>query len=97
MIEVGRVRPGGDAANLRWVQAPAEACPLRAPYALVVAGASFHWFDWPITLSRLAPAMAQRAVLAIVGYELCPVAWGPRSNTGSAAIRAVPTSARSST
>jgi 2-polyprenyl-3-methyl-5-hydroxy-6-metoxy-1,4-benzoquinol methylase len=31
MIEVGRGRPGGDAANLRWVQAAAESCPLRAP------------------------------------------------------------------
>ncbi len=75
MIAVGRRRPGGDAANLRWVTAAAETCPLRAPYALVVAGASFHWFDWPVTLSRLAPVMTEQAVLAIVGYDVCAVPW----------------------
>jgi trans-aconitate methyltransferase len=75
MIEVGRGRRGGDAPNLHWVQATAETCPLRAPYALVVAGASFHWFDWPVTLTRLAGVLAEHAVLAIAGYELCAVPW----------------------
>ena len=43
MVSEGRRRPGGDAANLRWIIGAAETARLGGPYALVTAGASMHW------------------------------------------------------
>lgn len=75
MIEAGRRRPGGDAPNLHWQLGAAESCPLGGRYALVVAGASFHWFDWSQTLGRLPAAISDQAVLALADYELCEAPW----------------------
>jgi uncharacterized protein YndB with AHSA1/START domain/SAM-dependent methyltransferase len=68
MISAGRLRPGGKAANLRWILGAAETAPLRGPYALVTAGASMHWMRWRETFERLAPVMTGAAFLAIVGH-----------------------------
>lgn len=45
MIAVGRAAPGGDAANLRWIEARLEDVALDPRYGLATAGASFHWMD----------------------------------------------------
>ena len=68
MIEAGRRRPGGDAANLRWIVGAAETAPLGGPYALVTAGASMHWMRWPETFARLAAVMTDGAFLALAGH-----------------------------
>jgi len=68
MVSEGRRRPGGDAANLRWIVGAAESAPLDGPYALVTAGASMHWMRWPETFARLAAVMTDGAFLALVGH-----------------------------
>ncbi len=50
MVAEGRLRPGGDTANLTWLASPIEGAGLPGPYALVVAGDSVHWFDWPVVM-----------------------------------------------
>ncbi|MGD0704020.1 MAG: class I SAM-dependent methyltransferase [Trebonia sp.] len=77
MIEEGRRRPGGDAANLRWIVGAAETAPLGGPYALVTAGASLHWMRWPETFARLAAVMTDGAFLAIVGHGHQDPPWDP--------------------
>ncbi len=42
MIERGRARPGGDAANLRWIVSRLETAVLDPPYSLVSSGDSIH-------------------------------------------------------
>lgn len=67
MIAQGRQQPGGDAPNLRWIQAAVEEAPLAPPYALITAGESLHWLDWPVVFPRFADALAPRGVLAMIG------------------------------
>jgi SAM-dependent methyltransferase len=66
MIELGQRLPGGNAANLRWILAPAETAPLAEHYALVTAGESLHWMDWPVVLPRFASVLSEHGMLAIV-------------------------------
>ncbi|HEY3505634.1 MAG TPA: class I SAM-dependent methyltransferase [Actinocatenispora sp.] len=74
MLAAGARRPGGDSPRLRWILGDAATAPLTGPYALVTAGASLHWMPWRETLTRVAAAMTDRAVLAIVehGYHEPP-------------------------
>src|SRR6185369_8676696 len=67
MVERGQHLPGGQAANLRWILGALEEVPLVAPYALVTAGESLHWMDWPVVLPRFAELLTPNGVLAIVG------------------------------
>lgn len=69
MLAEGRVLPGAKAANLLWIHASIEDAPLDPPYALVVAGDSVHWFDWPRTIPRFAQVLSLRGVLALVYRE----------------------------
>ena len=57
MLAQARALPGGDAANLTWIESPIETAALGPPYGLVVAGESVHWFDW----ERRFPRFAERA------------------------------------
>jgi SAM-dependent methyltransferase len=66
MLAQGRRLPGGDHPQLRWQQATVETAELTPPYALVVAGESLHWMDWPVALPRFADALAPHGALAIV-------------------------------
>jgi SAM-dependent methyltransferase len=74
MVARGKTLPGGDAPNLRWIVGRAEDAPLEPPYALVTAGESLHWMDWPVALPRLRAALAPGACLAIIerGEESSP-------------------------
>lgn len=75
MVEAGRGRHGGRRPNLRWVVGAIETCDLDGPYALVTAGASLHWMDWPTTMARLSAVMTQGAVLAVVEHGPRSVPW----------------------
>jgi SAM-dependent methyltransferase len=66
MLSAGRTLPGGEAPNLRWLHGQIEDIPLAPPYALVVAGDSVHWFDWPRALPRMGAVLGERGLLAIV-------------------------------
>jgi len=71
MIERGRAMEHGNHPNLRWIHGRAEDTRLNPPYALVTAGDSLQWMDWPVTLSRIKAALSPNASLAVVGR-----AWG---------------------
>ena len=58
MLAAGRRLPGGDSGNLRWILGEVERVPLEPPYALVVAGESVHWFDWPQAMPRFAGVLS---------------------------------------
>jgi len=53
MIECGRAMEGGDHRNLCWILGRAEDAPVNPPYALVTAGDSLQWMDWPVILRRI--------------------------------------------
>jgi trans-aconitate methyltransferase len=50
MLAKGRQLPGGGHPHLRWQHAAAETAVLAPRYALVTAGESLHWMDWPVVL-----------------------------------------------
>ena len=75
MIAVGRLRPGGQQPNLRWIVGAVETADFDGPYALVTAGASLHWMQWDDTLDRLARAMSPHAQLAILDHGPRDVPW----------------------
>lgn len=75
MADAGRGRPGGTRRNLRWIVGPAETVPLCGPYALVTAGASLHWMDWPVTLGRIAGELTAGGMLAIVDQSYHDLQW----------------------
>jgi len=67
MVATGRLLPGGNATNLRWLVGAVEAAALEPPYTLVTAGESLHWMEWDIVLPRFARALTPNGVVAIVG------------------------------
>jgi len=75
MIARGKTLPGGDAPNIRWIVSAAEDAPLEPPYALITAGESMHWMDWPVVMSRLDKALAPGAYLALVERNEEPSPW----------------------
>lgn len=75
MISNGQQRPGGDDPRLHWQAAPIETATLHPPYALITAGESLHWMDWPITLPRFRDALLPGGVLAIAGRGQLPAPW----------------------
>jgi SAM-dependent methyltransferase len=74
MIGRGQQLPGGQAANLRWILGALEEVSLQPPYALVTAGESLHWMDWPVVLPRFADLLTPNGVLAIIGRNFERVA-----------------------
>ena len=66
MVSEGRRSAGGAPANLRWIVSAAETAPLAGPYGMATAGASLHWMDWDVVLPRVAAALTESAVLAII-------------------------------
>ncbi len=67
MVAVGKRRPGGGAANIRWQVAKGEEAELEAPYSLVTGGQSLHWMNWEVLMPRLAGALTPGGMLAVVG------------------------------
>ncbi len=66
MISLGKVLPGGDRANLDWVNAYAEDVPLTGQYDLIVAALSIHWMDHPRLFPHLATHVTPDHVLAVL-------------------------------
>lgn len=75
MLERARSMPGGDRDNIRWIEGQAETATLEGPYALAIAGDSFHWMAWEVVLERVVRALAADALIAIVSAQLAPVPW----------------------
>jgi SAM-dependent methyltransferase len=70
MIQEGRRLPGGADRRVHWILGPAEDAPLSPPYGLITAGASLHWLDPDVALSRLREALAPDAVVAVADTEI---------------------------
>jgi SAM-dependent methyltransferase len=66
MLRVARALPGADCAKIRWIHAAIEDAPLDPPYGLIVAASSIHWMDLDRTIRRLAGALADGAMLAVL-------------------------------
>ncbi len=75
MIAAGRQLPGGNDSRLRWILGRAEDAPLDPPYALVTAGDSLHWMDWPALLPRLSAMLTANGYLAIFENGQEPPPW----------------------
>ncbi|MFI5274408.1 MAG: class I SAM-dependent methyltransferase [Ktedonobacterales bacterium] len=75
MIALGQALPGGDDPRLRWIKGYAEDAPLDPPYALITAGASLHWMDWPLVLPRFKSVLAPHGSLAVLTTVDTPVPW----------------------
>ncbi len=75
MLARARSLPGGNHPAIRWIEAAAEDAPLDGPYALAVAGDALHWFDWDVTLPRIAAALRPGAVLAVVHAVIPRMPW----------------------
>lgn len=75
MIAVGQQLPGGDDPRLCWVLGRAEDAPLNPPYALITAGDSLHWMDWPVLLPRLREMLTANGYLAIFECGQEPPPW----------------------
>ncbi len=75
MLARGRTRPGGDAANLRWLRGTIEDAPFQPPYALITAGESLHWMEWSVALPRFCEALGPTGTLAIVGRDTPDRPW----------------------
>ena len=75
MLEKGRGLPNGEASNLTWIYGHAEDAPIRSPYALIMAGASLHWMEWDVVLSRFRDALSKRGMLAIVNVKEASNRW----------------------
>lgn len=74
MIEEGK-RAGGH-ANIDWVLASAEDAALSGPYDLVAAGSSIHWMQHEIVFPKLANALGQNGLVAIIsGDEVSAAPW----------------------
>jgi SAM-dependent methyltransferase len=75
MIATGQRLPGGDHPHLTWIEGYAENAPIRPPYALVTAGQSLHWLDWPVVMPHFRDALSPHGVLAIVEQREVPHPW----------------------
>jgi SAM-dependent methyltransferase len=67
MLAVGRRLTNNP--NVHWQHDRAETATLTPPYALITAGESLHWMDWPVVLARFASVLTPHGVLAIVERE----------------------------
>lgn len=76
MIERGKRMPNGEHPRLRWLLGRAEDAPLATPYALITAGESLHWMDWPVVMPRFQSLLSPNGMLAILELGNDPVPWG---------------------
>jgi SAM-dependent methyltransferase len=55
--------------RINWTVSRAEDAPLLPPYGLITTGASVHWMDTEVVMSRFRDALAEGASVAIVDAE----------------------------
>jgi SAM-dependent methyltransferase len=75
MIQLGQQLPGGADPRLRWLHGYAEDTLLDGPYALITAGSSLHWMEWPVVLPRFAALLAPHGSLAVLAMIDLPRPW----------------------
>lgn len=66
MIAKGKQLPGGNGANVVWIEGSVENAALTPPYALITAGESIHWMEWDVVLPRFASALSEHGMLAVI-------------------------------
>ncbi len=75
MLERGRQLPNGNNPRLHWIYGKVEEAPLTPPYALITAGSSIHWMDWPRAFPRFSSVLAPNGLLALVYRRTLPMPW----------------------
>ncbi len=75
MIAAGRRLPGGQHPHLHWIQGLVEDVALNPPYALITAGSSIHWTDWPRAFPRFRQLLTPGGVLALVYRNILAMPW----------------------
>ena len=75
MIERGRQFPNGNHPHLHWIYGKVEEAPLAPPYALITAGSSIHWMDWPVAFPRFRSMLTPNGFLALVYRRTLPMPW----------------------
>jgi SAM-dependent methyltransferase len=75
MLEKGQQLPKGNDPRLHWIYGKVEETPLAAPYALITAGSSIHWMDWPRAFPRFRSVLAPDGSLALVYRRTLPMPW----------------------
>lgn len=64
MLRLGQELGGG--ANIDWIEATAETVRLEPPLDLIVAGASIHWMSPAQVFPKLAAALPEPGLMAII-------------------------------
>ncbi len=75
MIERGKQLPNGNHPHLNWIYGRAEEVPLTPPYALITAGSSIHWTDWPVAFPRFRSLLTPNGYLALIYRRTLPMPW----------------------
>ncbi len=75
MIEKGKQLPNGNHPHLHWIYGKVEEVPLAPPYALITAGSSIHWMDWPVAFPRFRSMLTPNGFLALAYRRTLPMPW----------------------
>jgi SAM-dependent methyltransferase len=75
MIARGKQLPNGKHPHLNWIYGKVEEVPLTPPYALITAGSSIHWTDWPVAFPRFRSLLTPNGYLALVYRRTLPMPW----------------------
>src|ERR1700726_823812 len=75
MIEKGKQLPNGNHPQLHWIYGKVEEVRLAPPYALITAGSSIHWMNWPVTFPRFRFMLTPNGFLALVYRRTLPMPW----------------------
>ena len=75
MIARGKQLPNGTHPHLNGSYGKVEEVPLTPPYALITAGSSIHWTDWPIAFPRFRSLLTSNGHLALIYRQTLPMPW----------------------
>ena len=75
MIERGKQLPNGNNPHLHWIYGKVEDVPLAPPYAVITAGSSIHWMDWPLAFPRFRSMLTPNGHLALIYRRTLPMPW----------------------
>ncbi|HEV2661966.1 MAG TPA: methyltransferase domain-containing protein [Ktedonobacteraceae bacterium] len=75
MLERGKQLPNGNDPRLHWIYGKIEEALLTPPYALITAGSSIHWMDWPRAFPRFRSVLAPNGLLALIYRRALPMPW----------------------
>lgn len=66
MLRLGQDLDRGANPNIDWIDATAETVRLEPPLDLIVAGASIHWMSPAVVFPKLAAALPEPGLMAII-------------------------------